>query len=292
MKITTIRLLSLLSLLFPLIASATPPVLTPAWQSEAVFEHPESVVYDSKQKLFFVSNVNGAPDAVDGNGYISQLSLDGKLIKQHWLTGLNAPKGLAIVGDTLYVADLTELVAIDLKNNKISMRYPATNAKFLNDVAADTNGNVYVSDMLTNTIYRLSQGKFEVWLHDDALEDPNGLLVEGNKLIVASWGKMTDGFATDIAGHLKTIDISNKNIQSLGNKTPAGNLDGLEPDGKGNYFVTDWMVGKLLFITPAGTSTTLIKLDQGSADLTVLPQQKLIIIPVMLSNNIVAYRIK
>lgn len=292
MRIITTCLLGLFSLLIPLFASAASPILVPAWQTEIVLEHPESVIYDSQREHLYISNVNGAPNEADGNGYISQLSLDGKLIKQHWITGLNAPKGMAIVDDILYVADINELVAIDLKNNKISMRYPAPNAKFLNDVAADAKGNVYVSDMFTNTLHRLSQGTFEIWLHDDALQAPNGLLVEGNNLIVASWGNITDGFATDIAGHLKTIDIASKKISSLGNGTSVGNLDGLEPDGKGNYFVTDWMIGKLLYITPAGNSTTLIKLDQGSADLTVLPQQNLIIIPMMLSNNILAYRIK
>jgi sugar lactone lactonase YvrE len=292
MKTIPIRFLSLLFILLPVLASAESPILVPAWNTQTVFQQPESVVYDSQRDLLFVSNVNGAPNEVDGNGYISQLSVDGKLIEQHWLTGLNAPKGLAIVGDTLYVADINQLVVIDIKHKKISKRYPVSDAKFLNDVVADSAGNVYVSDMLTDTIHRLTQGKLEVWLHDDALEYPNGLLIEGGNLIVASWGVMTDGFVTDIAGHLKTIDIASKKIQSLGDKTPVGYLDGLESDGEGNYFVTDWMVGKLLHIEPSGISKTLISLEPGSADLTVLPQQKLVIIPIMLSSNIVAYRIK
>lgn len=292
MKIIAIRLLSLLTILLPVLTSAASPILVPAWQLQSVLQQPESVVYDSQRDLLFISNVNGAPNEADGNGYISQLSVDGKLIEQHWLTGLDAPKGLAIVGDTLYVADINQLVVIDIKHKKISKRYPVSDAKFLNDVVADAAGNIYVSDMLTNTIHRLTDGKFEVWLHDAALEYPNGLLVEGDKLIVASWGNMTDGFVTDIAGHLKTIDIASKKIQSLGDETPVGNLDGIEPDGDGNYFVTDWMVGKLLQITPSGISTTLISLDPGSADLTVLTQQQLVIIPIMLSSDIVAYRIK
>jgi sugar lactone lactonase YvrE len=292
MKTIPIRFLSLLFILLPVLASADTPILVPAWQTQTVFQQPESVVYDSQRDLLFVSNINGAPNETDGNGYISQLSVDGKLLEQHWLTGLDAPKGLAIVHDTLYVADINQLVVIDIKQKKITKRYPVSDAKFLNDVVADVAGNVYVSDMLTNTIHRLTKGIFEVWLHDDALEYPNGLLLEGDNLIVASWGNMTDGFVTDIPGHLKTIDIASKKIQSLGNKTPVGNLDGLVSDGEGNYFVTDWMIGKLLHISSDGTSSTLISLEPGSADLTVLPQQKLIIIPIMLSNDIVAYRIK
>lgn len=293
MKIISMRILSLFFiLLLPTFASADTPILDSAWQTQKVFQQPESVIYDSQRNLLYVSNINGEPDEKDGNGYISQLSVDGKLIEQHWLTGLNAPKGMTIVGDTLYVADINQLVAIDIKHNKISNRYPAVDAKFLNDVAIDNAGNIYVSDMMGNTIYRLTQGNLEVWIHDDSLEYPNGLLVEDDKLVIASWGKMTNGYATDIAGHVLTIDIASKKIQSLGNNTPIGNLDGLDSDGEGNYFVTDWMTGKLLLITPSGNNKILTMMEKGSADLTVLPQQKLVIISIMLSNNIVAYHIK
>ena len=271
---------------------AASPLLVPAWQSDSHFEAPESVVFDAQQQRLFVSNVNGNPNDADGNGYISTLSLDGKLLKQHWLKGFNAPKGLALVGDLLYVADINELVVINTAQQKIVQRYKAPKAIFLNDVAADTKGNIYVSDMVTNTIHRLSGDTFEVWLQSEQLEQPNGLLVEGDNLIVGSWGVMTDGFATEVAGHLKTIDLKSKKIQSLGNKTPVGNLDGVEVDGKGNYFVTDWMNGKLLHITPAGHSTTLIALSQGSADHTVLLEQNLVIIPMMLTGNVIAFEIK
>lgn len=292
MKTVSTILTLLFSSFLTSISYAADPILLPAWQTDTVFEQPESVVLDKKRNILYVSNVNGNPNDVDANGYISQLGLDGKVITQHWIDGLNGPKGMAIVGDILYVADINELVAIDLASNKISQRYVAKDAKFLNDVAADQAGNVYVSDMLTNTIYRLSNNTFASWINDQQLEFPNGLLVEGDNLILGSWGVMTDGFATAIPGHLKTIAISTKAITSLGDATPVGNLDGVEADGEGNYFVTDWMVGKLLHITPAGISTTLLSLTQGSADHTVLADQNLIIIPMMLSGNVIAYEIK
>ncbi|NQY27000.1 MAG: SMP-30/gluconolactonase/LRE family protein [Piscirickettsiaceae bacterium] len=288
MKILVILIFSLLSS-FTVCAT---PLLVPAWQTEAVFQQPESVVYDAKRDVLLVSNVNGNPNDANGLGYISQVSLSGEMVKQHWLDGLNAPKGLAIVGNRLYVADINELVEIDLKSNKILNRYLAPNAIFLNDVAADAQGNVYVSDMMTNTLHRLANGQFEIWLQDVRLEAPNGLLVEGKNLIVGSWGNMTDGFATDIVGHLKTINIKTKTIQSLGDASAVGNLDGVESDGDGGYFVTDWMNGKLLHITAEGISTTLIKLDQGSADHTVLLDKGLLIIPMMLTNDLITYRIK
>lgn len=284
--------LSVTYLLLSSLTLAASPLLVPAWQSDSHFEAPESVVFDAQQQRLFVSNVNGNPNDADGNGYISTLSLDGKVLKQHWLKGFNAPKGLALVGDLLYVADINELIVINTTQQKIVQRYKAPKAIFLNDVAADTKGNIYVSDMVTNTIHRLSGDTFEVWLQSEQLEQPNGLLVEGDNLIVGSWGVMTDGFATEVAGHLKTIDLKSKKIQSLGNKAPAGNLDGVEIDGKGNYFVTDWMNGKLLHITPAGDSTTLIALTQGSADHTVLLEKNLVIIPMMLTGNVIAFEIK
>jgi len=299
MKQISIVLLSLFITFLPGLSFSAGPILVPAWQTEAVFEQAESVVFDLRRQQFYVSNINGHPTEDDADGYISTLSPDGQLLEQHWLTGLNAPKGMIQINDRLYVADINELVEIDLLSKKIIQRYVAPEAKFLNDVAADNKGNVYVSGFLTNSIYRLSQGKFELWLQSEQLEVPNGLLVENNQLIVGSWGKMTDGFATAVPGHIKTIDIATKKITSLGDKSPAGNLDGIEPDNEGNYFVTDWMQGKLLHITPSGISTTLIVLGQGSADHTVVNKQdilngqhNLVVIPMMNSNYVTAYKIK
>ncbi|PHS70603.1 MAG: GTP-binding protein [Methylophaga sp.] len=291
MKFTATLLLSLACLLLPTTILVAEPILVPAWQTATVFEQPESVVYDAQRNVLYVSNINGDPIAADGNGYISILSVNGELIEQHWVNDLNAPKGMALVGDILFVADINELIKIDVKNNHIIQRYLAPNAKLLNDVAADDQGNVYVSDVLTNTIYSLKNGQFEIWIHSDQLESPNGLLVEHDQLIVGSWGNMTDGFATDIPGHLKTINLTTKQIESLGDKSPVGNLDGVEADGNGHYYVTDWMAGKLLHITPAGISTTLLTLQQGSADHTVMPEHRLVIIPMMFSGNVVAYQI-
>lgn len=292
MKAFTTLLFTLFTLFFTTVVFSADPILQPAWQTKAIFEQPESVIYDNKNEVFYVSNVNGDAMAADGNGYISTLSLTGEIIEQHWLTDLDAPKGLAIVGNTLYVADINKLVVIDIPTKTIKHRHLAIEAKFLNDVVADEDGNVYASSFLTNTIYRLKAGTFDVWLRNEQLEFPNGLIVEGGQLIVASWGNMTDGFATEIPGHLKTVDLTSKTITSLGDQSPVGNLDGIEPDGNGNYFVTDWMNGKLLHIQANGISSTLLHLNQGSADHTVLLDQGLVIIPMMLDGYIAAYRIK
>ena len=266
-------------------------VLSPVWSSPAELKTPESVIYDPITKHLYVSNVNGNPLDADGNGFISQLSVKGEIEKLHWLDGLNAPKGLALSGNHLYVSYIDELVVIDIAEQRIIKRYPAENAQFLNDVAIDKQGHVYVSDMMTNRIYRLSGDDFNVWMDDPALESPNGLLVEHNNLIVASWGNMTKGFETETPGHLKIIDLITQQMKSLGDQSPVGNLDGIEADGQGNYLVTDWMKGRLLKITPEGRSETLIEFNPGSADHTVMPEKDLVIVPMMMDNVITAFRI-
>ncbi|HIC46654.1 MAG TPA: GTP-binding protein [Methylophaga aminisulfidivorans] len=291
MENTMKRLTVMLTGLFMSMHVFANTILTPVWTSPAELKNPESVIYDPITKLLYVSNVNGSPLDVDGNGFISQLSVDGKIQKLHWLDELNAPKGLALNGNNLYVSDINELVVIDIAEQRIIKRYPAEGAKFLNDVAVDKQGNVYVSDMMTDRIYRLADDKFDIWMEDPALEAPNGLLVEHNNLIVASWGHMTNGFETETPGHLKIIDLITHQMKSLGDQSPAGNLDGIEADGQGNYLVTDWLNGRLLKITPQGHSETLIEFNQGSADHTVMPEKDLVIVPMMMDNVITAFRI-
>jgi sugar lactone lactonase YvrE len=128
-------------------------------------------------------------------------------------------------------------------------------------------------------------------MDDPALESPNGLLVEHNNLIVASWGNITNGLETDTPGHLKIIDLITQQMKSLGDQSPIGNLDGIEADGQGNYLVTDWVKGRLLKITPEGRSETLIEFNPGSADHTVMPEKDLVIVPMMMDNIITAFRI-
>jgi len=259
------------------------------WEAEG-FNQPESVVYDATSGVSFVSNVNGSPVEKDENGYISKLLLDGTVLGKQWVIGLNAPKGLAIYEGTLYVADIDTLVAIDIASGTISNSYQVEDAKFLNDVAADKDGNIFVTDMLLNRIHCLCDGQFNIWLESPELESPNGLHSEGNNLILGTWGVMTDGFATEVPGHLKSISIKDKSITSLGG-TPIGNLDGVESDSNDGYYVTDWMAGKLYQVDKAGNATLLLELEQGTADLEVIPEKSLILLPMMKNNKVLAYKI-
>jgi sugar lactone lactonase YvrE len=264
--------------------------LVQAWEL-AGFKEPESVVFEAGEGVLYVSNVAGSPMEKDGVGHISKVSLDGQLIEEAWVDGLDAPKGLAVSGGKLYVADIDTLVEIDLGSKK-TRRFPAAGAKFFNDVAADSAGRVYVSDMMGDAIWRLADGSFEKWLEDPALEGPNGLLAEDGRLVVGCWGVITEGFSTSKVGHLKTVSLADKSISSLGDGTPVGNLDGLEPDGKGGYFVTDWMAGALLHILPSGESHQVLDLNQGSADHEYIMDERQLIIPMMNDGKVVAYRVK
>ena len=259
------------------------------WEARG-FNNPESVIYDASSDILFVSNVNGSGVEKDGNGYISKILLDGTILRKQWVVGLNAPKGLAIHEGTLYVADIDTLVAIDIASGTINNSYQVDDAKFLNDVAADKDGNIFVTDMVLNRIHCLCDDQFTIWLESPGLENPNGLHAEGDNLILGAWGVMTDGFATEVPGHLKSISMKDKSITSLGG-SPIGNLDGVESDGMGGYYVTDWMAGKLYQIDKAGKATLLLELEQGMADHEVLLEKNLILLPMMKSDKVLAYKI-
>lgn len=275
------------------IGAVSPAVAAPTllWEVTGL-ANPESALPDVKSGLIYVSNVNGEAGAKDGNGFIAKVSLDGKIVDLKWVTGLNAPKGLALVGGKLYAADIDELVEIDVKDGKITNRFPAKDAKFLNDVAADAAGNVYVSDMATNTIWKLSGGKLEAWLNDAKLENPNGILVEGDNLRVAAWGVMTDGFATKVPGHLLSVTLDDKAVSNVGDGKPFGNLDGLEPLGGGAYLLTDWMAGKVLKFGADGNVETLLELGQGAADIGYDPATRTMYVPQMKKSTLQAYKVE
>src|SRR6185437_1792518 len=274
------------------------------WETPANLKNPESVAYSPKQNVLFVSNVNGKPDQKDQNGFISKISpSNGSIIELNWMTGLNAPKGIAISNDNskLYVSDITDLVEIDVASGKIIKRFNAPGSSFLNDVVSDNQGNIYVSDTATNTIYKLdtklvnsTSSSLQVWLQNPQLNGPNGLHMDSNKnrLVVVSLGPLSKP-----GGGIEVIDIKNKTISSLGKEgtaSPFGGLDGIESDAsETHYYVTDNPAGKVYTVNADGTGYgTLIDLHtQGAADLGSIPSQSTIIIPLMQDNKLVAYKL-
>ena len=241
--------------------------VTPRWQSEAVFLQPESVLLDARHQTLLVSNIDGQPLEKDGKGFISKLGLDGKVQTLRWVEGLNAPKGMALVGDTLYVSDIDVLVEIDVAAGRVKKRHEAPGAKFLNDVTTDGAVHVFVSDMLTNRIHRLADGRFEVWLESERLANPNGLAVIGGTLYVGSWGVMAPDFSTKVPGHVLAISLKDKSISDFGGDAPVGNLDGVEAMADGSLLVSDWMSGGIKRVAADGSVTPLDPLGPGSADI-------------------------
>ena len=158
------------------------------WATEPVLEVPESVMYNSAKNEIYVSNISGKPLDKDGKGFISRLSLDGRILEKVWVDGFNAPKGMGIHENILYVTDIDRVHAINIEKGTVSGTYSAPDAKFLNDIAVDSSGTVYISDMNTADLYRIDNGKLSVWMKLD-YKSPNGLFfTKGNLLVGTSSG--------------------------------------------------------------------------------------------------------
>jgi sugar lactone lactonase YvrE len=275
------------------------------WETPTDLKNPESVIYGPKQNVLFVSNVNGKPDQKDQNGFISKVSpSNGSIIELNWITRLNAPKGMAISNDNnrLYVSDITDVVEIDIASGQIINRFNAPGSAFLNDVVSDNQGNIYVSDTGINTIYKLdtntkdrySTSSLQVWLQNPLLNGPNGLHIDNNKnrLIVASLGDLSKPGAG-----IEVVDLKNKTISTLGKEgttSPFGGLDGIVSDAtETHYYITDNPAGKVYVVNADGTGyVTLTDLHtKGAADLGSIPDQSMIIIPLMQDNKLAAYKL-
>ncbi len=269
--------------------SATPAV---AWELTDGVECPESAYFDSNSGSLFLSLIgDGGPTGKDGDGYISRLTPDGKVLSAKWISGLNAPKGLRSHGERLWVSDIDRLVEIDIAKAKIVATIPVPGAVFLNDVTCDANGTVYVSDSMISKIYRCREGQVEVFVEGEEYEYPNGLLIEGDQLVVASWGKPNPDFSTEVPGRLYSLDLKSKK-KSLITAEPFGNLDGLEAVAEGRYLVGDWMAGKVFYVTRGGRSRQILQLPKGAADIGYLPGKRLLVVPQMLENKVTAYELR
>lgn len=252
--------------------------LVKVWETPPVLKTPESVIYCPVSDLIYVANINGNASEKDGNGFISILTTTGEVKNLEWVAGMHAPKGMGIHEEKLYVADIDQLVEIDMKAGKIIKRHDAPGAQFLNDVTTCPNGVVFVTDMVRKKIHMLKDGVLSEWFSSDDFNRPNGLFAEQGRLYVGDH-------------HIFEIDIATKEMKTL--ISDAGGVDGLEKTEKGEWIFSHW-AGRVFLHTGGKTVKLMDTSGQNinSADIDYAIRLKLLIVPTFLDNRIVAYKIQ
>ncbi|WP_372947006.1 hypothetical protein [Mariniphaga sp.] len=251
--------------------------LEKVWETSADLKTPESVLFDEEKEIMYVANINGDPSEKDGNGFISILNADGSEKNLEWVKGLDAPKGMALHDGKLYVSDIDRLVEIDVQSGKIISRYHATNAVFLNDVAACSNGMILVSDTRTAKIHALVNGSLTLWMEGEPLETPNGLFTEMGKLYIGD-------------KNIYEVDIKTKEIKQI--IADAGGVDGLEKNNAGEFVFSNWP-GRV-FVNRNGKNVKLLDTtaqEINTADLDFALKLDLVLVPTFFDNKVVAYKI-
>lgn len=251
--------------------------LEKVWETSQEMKTPESVLYDSERDVIYVANINDNPSEKDGNGFISVLNPNGSVKVFKWVENLSAPKGMAIFKGRLYVADIDQLVEINIENGKILKKYDAPNAVFLNDVAACMNGMIFVSDTRTAKIHVLNNGVFSVWMEGDPFKAPNGLFTEKGKLYVGD-------------ENIYEVDIPSKKVKKI--ISDAGGVDGLEKNNEGQFVFSNWQ-GRI-FINVNGENIKLhdsTTEEINTADIDFALKYNWILVPTFFDNRVVAYKI-
>lgn len=248
------------------------------WETDTTLKTPESVLFDGVNKVLYVANIDGEGGAKDGKGSIGKVSLDGKVIATDWVPGLQAPKGMALVKNTLWVADIDEMVAIDIKQAKITQHVKIEGAVFLNDVAADSKGTVYVTDSHKKQLWKLENGKPSLVLEN--LQGPNGVLVHDGSVHILD------------RGTLYKVGKDNQ-LQKLA-EGMDGSTDGLE-NVKGNEFIVSCWTGVIYYVNGDGTTQVLLDTREqkiNSADIGYDAKTRMVYVPTFFKNKIVAYELK
>jgi len=277
----------------PAPAAKPEPVLS---IKEAGFARPESVLYDAKNDVYLVTNINGSPGAADNNGFVSRVTPDGK-VELKWIEAgkkgvkLDAPKGSAAVGDTLYVADITRVRMFDLTSGKPKGEVALPGATFANDVAAGPDGKVYVSDSgiklddkgmtptKSDAVYVIEKGKAKIFAKGEDLGQPNGVLVSGDKVWVVSVG----------SGELYALDKAGKKVDAQ--KLPKGQLDGLIGVGD-DLVITSHEAHAIYRGKPGGTFEVVMGDFKAPADIGYDTKRARVLVPDLQDSTVEAYDLK
>ncbi|MDC0189202.1 hypothetical protein OAJ81_03480 [Gammaproteobacteria bacterium] len=264
--------------------------------NEPAFAQPESAYFytsgNTDPGVYFISSTNG-----NEMGWVSKLAADGSMIDSRWATNIRNPMGMRVSGKRLWVNNITEIIGINLKDPSDRIVYSIDDAILLNDLATDSSGYAYLSDSMNSRVVRIDLATGENSTFISTLpSSPNGLLVHGDKLYIASWGIMSEQpeeraeWITQTAGDLYWVSLKqSENVRHI--VVPElGNLDGVEIDQQGNIYVSDWENGKLYKIS--SSNKTVIELGQykqGLADLGLNSLTGELVLPIMLSSEVLFY---
>jgi sugar lactone lactonase YvrE len=244
------------------------------------FDAPESVLYDARADLYLVSNVAGTALGRDDQAFISRVGPDGNVAALKWIDAaqpgvlLNAPKGMVLVDDVLYVTDIDCIAKFERVSGRPLGRIAVAGASFLHDLTVDRAGTLYVSDSGlgeglsasgTDAIYRLSKdGTLSTVVKSRSLGQPSGLWSDGDDLWVTSFG----------TGELYRLSASGE--RSAGQRLSKGSLDGIVMHER-TLFVSSWEAGAVYERTQTGFEARLTGLD-APADLGLDTKRKRLLI--------------
>lgn len=253
----------------PVAAEEPAPVITVA---DVGFRAPDSVLHDAASDVYLVSNMGGSPFGDGQAGFISRVRPDGSVDSLTWIDGstegveLRAPKGMAIVGDTLYVADIGGIHRFDRKTGAALGAIAIPEASFLADLAVSPDQVLYASDSglgrnfkptETDAVYRIDldgpDGTARVLVKDVALAQPRGLVAGKEAVFVVDW---TEGNL-----HRIGLDGSHSVIATL----PVNQLDGLVRDARGAFLVSSWAGLAVYRVTGDGQVRAVVSALQAPA---------------------------
>jgi sugar lactone lactonase YvrE len=248
---------------------------------------PEAARWDFDQNVWFVANINGDPFAKDNNGFIARLSPDGKVDSLKFIAGgrrgvtLNAPKGMAIIGDTIWVADIDAVRAFNKRTGAAAGSVRVPGAKFLNDITAGPDGTLYITDSGLgpkfthpgpDRIYQIKGGKATVAFESKELAAPNGIAFMDDALLVAPF----------MGTSLVSWSPGEKTARPIG--TGPGQQDGIEVLPGNRLLVTSW-ADSSLFILEDGKATRVAYPVPSPADIGFDGKSR-VAVPLLMENRV------
>ena len=258
--------------------------VTKVWETTPLFMASESAVFDAKHNCIYVSNFNDQGGFIKQqdtlhNEFISKLDLDGNILDFKWIENLHNPTGLFIFKNKLYIVEREGLVIANLKKAKIEQRISVPEAKFLNDIAVDKDGIVYIADTFKPCIFRLKDGHSEIWYSDSLMNSSNGLLIDNGCLLVGNRG----------TENLLSISLNDKKKRVISTGL-SDNIDGIKKFKNG--YLLSWKSELYSYVN--GNKTILLKLEDKNdfaADFDFIEEKNLIIVPLLISNKVIALKL-